>query len=366
VGEDWRALLVRIEPEHRDAAEAILGKLDDGLTPWGSKAKLAGRARGPGAAFERLLELGILVSIGGSQRTPQFAINRGAATARIEKAAKPPKAPRARKPTPPPVDPSRARNEMAAALAASRDPWIAKNKLCAKTATAKAAYEQLIQDGTIVELGKLGSTEFVTASKGHPAFQVPRDLASEVIAARGMRDALTAMPIEPTDKFWKGMLPSKVQDSFQAALKILLGSGRAVKLDGAGMGLFVLASSIHTASAELIGAAHPTPAAAPKAPDVDSASQPRAPVVHGIDAERVREAYRQLATRQRAVHVTVADLWRDSGVPLAALKSWLLAECQAHRADPALGEPSLATPEQLAAALDIDGRPHLYIQLENT
>ncbi len=343
--------------------EAILSKLDDGQTQWASKTNLGVKGKATVAAFLRLVELGVLVPIGGPARAPYFAINRGAATARIERVEKAPKAQKAPK-VPKPDESLAARAEILAALNATRSAWIAKKKLADGSKLSKAAYAQLVQDGTIIELGKLDKVDVVTAGRGQPAPDVRRALAIEVIVARGMPDALTAMPIAPKDPFWKGAMPTKVQESFQIALKTLLGSGRAVKLEGAGMKLFVLASSIHAASAELTRATVTRDVADAPEPGVGRL-QPHASVAQALDTERVREAYRQLSHRQRAVHVTVADLWRDSGAALPALKSWLLAECQAHRADPALGEPSLATPEQLDAALVIDGRPHLYIQLEN-
>jgi hypothetical protein len=385
---DWREELVRLEPEHRGAAEAILSKLDNGARPWGTKSALLGsKAQGPLAAFERLVEVGVLVSIGGTARSPVFAINRGESTAKLDvpkpavkqKATRqttptdpsqPTPAPRTRpsassKPASPkpskagltPVDLGPLRQAIVAALAAARAPWLARAELCGSGKHEKVAYQQLVQDGTIVELGKLGKTDVVAASEGHSAADVQQDLAVELIVSRGTPGSLVALPIDPKDAYWKGVMPAQVLGSFNPALKHLLASGRALKLQGAGLALFVLASSIQAAAAELAGHT----AASADAP----ARAPSPPMVNGIDSERVRGAYRQLATRQRAVHVTIADLWRDSGAPLPALKTWLLAECQAHRADPALGEPSLATPEQLAAALVIDGKPHLYIQLEN-
>jgi hypothetical protein len=373
VGVDWRQQLVCIEPEHRGAAEAILSKLDS-PEPWGTKSGLLGsRAKRPLAAFGKLVEAGVLVVIGGPASRPVFAINRGELTAKFD-APKPkrakdprpakvkdpsqPKAVRPPKPRPARVDSGPARDAIVAALTAARAPWLPKTELCGTGKVEKAAYQELVKDGSIVELGKLGNTNnMVAASQAHAAADVLHDLAVESIVSRGTPGTLVAMPIEPKHPFWRALIPTKVLGSFNPALKDLLASGRAVKLQGAGKSLFVLASSIRTAAAELVG--HPDLSA----PSL--AQAPTAPVPNGIDSERVRQAYRQLATRHRAVHVTIADLWRDSGAPLPALKTWLLAECRAHRADPALGEPSLATPEQLDAALVINGKPHLYIQLEN-
>lgn len=79
---------------------------------------------------------------------------------------------------------------------------------------------------------------------------------------------------------------------------------------------------------------------------------------------KIRGAYKRLASRARSPHVVIRDLWRETGIPLEALHSWLLGELKAGRADVALGEPTLASPEQLQAALVLEGRPHLYVTLD--
>jgi hypothetical protein len=82
-----------------------------------------------------------------------------------------------------------------------------------------------------------------------------------------------------------------------------------------------------------------------------------------LDPSSVVRAYENLALERRSPNIVVSELQRRAGVDLAALQGWLLAECRAHRAVPLLGEPAHATPEQLAAALVVEGRPHLYVRL---
>ena len=87
--------------------------------------------------------------------------------------AKVPKPRAATKPAKPakPAKPSKeelilqARQEILTALNASHDPWIAKSKLCGTNAVEKSALRQLIADGTIVDLGKLGKADLATASQ---------------------------------------------------------------------------------------------------------------------------------------------------------------------------------------------------------
>jgi hypothetical protein len=160
----------------------------------------------------------VIVEIGGSARSRAFAVNRGEATAKLEKSAKArPASPRVAKAPSAPKRPRAkpksledavafARREILERLAASSAPWLAKAQLCGTSAPAKAAYEQLVEDGSIVELGKLGKLDVVTRGRGQAAVDVLRELAVEIIVTRGTRDALTALPIEPSDPFWKGSL----------------------------------------------------------------------------------------------------------------------------------------------------------------
>lgn len=86
------------------------------------------------------------------------------------------------------------------------------------------------------------------------------------------------------------------------------------------------------------------------------------PVWRASDSERVQSAYRRLVVRDRAPEVLVSDLHIESGVSLDALRAWLKGQCLAHRVVPTAGEPTAATPEQLAAALQMDGGPYLYVK----
>lgn len=82
-----------------------------------------------------------------------------------------------------------------------------------------------------------------------------------------------------------------------------------------------------------------------------------------LNLEHVRAAYRRLVDRDRAPEVLVSELQAESGVPLPDLKAWLESQCLAHRVVPTVGEPTAATQEQLAAALQIEGGLYLYVKL---
>ena len=82
-----------------------------------------------------------------------------------------------------------------------------------------------------------------------------------------------------------------------------------------------------------------------------------------FSAARVRQAYGELVARYKSPHVVILELAETARVPVPTLKSWLLSEAKAGRASFALGEPTLASKEQLAAAMPIEGRPYLYVEL---
>jgi hypothetical protein len=87
-----------------------------------------------------------------------------------------------------------------------------------------------------------------------------------------------------------------------------------------------------------------------------------APKKSPIDRSRVLVAYRRLSQTRKSPNIMIAELVRETGAPLEPFKEWLLSECLAHRAIPLLGEPSRATPEELAAALPVDGQLHVYVR----
>jgi hypothetical protein len=79
--------------------------------------------------------------------------------------------------------------------------------------------------------------------------------------------------------------------------------------------------------------------------------------------DRVFGAYETLRQKTQSPHVVISDLADVAGVQPERLKKFLFEEMKAGRADPARGEPTLASKKQLDAAVSLDNEPHLYIQL---
>lgn len=102
--------------------------------------------------------------------------------------------------------------------------------------------------------------------------------------------------------------------------------------------------------------------AAPKKQNKLSTKSGKIRNMPAVDRITILAAYDRLTAKAKSPNVLISDLQSETGLGLRLLKPWLLAESEAHRALPLLGEPSLATPKERAASLDIEGKPHMYIR----
>jgi hypothetical protein len=82
-----------------------------------------------------------------------------------------------------------------------------------------------------------------------------------------------------------------------------------------------------------------------------------------LDRKRLRESYRKAVCGAGFSNVLIAEIQAHLDTPLHALKALLLEECRAGRAVPSLGDWSLSSEMARAAAIVINGRPHLRIRL---
>ncbi len=343
-----------LPPALQGAGGAVLGRLEAASEPWRSRKQLE-TGKGAKAAVEALVQSGVLVSAGFKGKTEYLTLNRGPETLTME-------AYRARQV-------SAERQRLIETLDTLKGRFVAKNKLLGAKPTplARQAYAALETTGEIVDVGKWQSAASIARTQGRSPKDVLKSLAIEVILEQAMPNKLVALPVEVTKAPWKTALPVEVKSAFPSSLKQLLQSGQVVMLDGVGKGLFVLTGSLR----EALESARSRGGDPPRAAAVEGPVQSAVAVITNarenvseVDAQRIRSAYRRLAADAGSPHVVIAELWEASGAPLDVLKSWLMEECRAQRAEPALGEPTLATGVQLEAALQIDGRPHLYIRLE--
>ena len=85
-------------------------------------------------------------------------------------------------------------------------------------------------------------------------------------------------------------------------------------------------------------------------------------VTSTLAVDRIQHAYREIVWDTGFSDVTISELQRRAGVPLDALKRWLLEESRAGRVLPTRGDWSLGDTDSRAAAIDIAGEPHLRIR----
>jgi hypothetical protein len=81
-----------------------------------------------------------------------------------------------------------------------------------------------------------------------------------------------------------------------------------------------------------------------------------------LAVDRIEHAYREIVWDTGFSDVTIWELQRRAGVPLDALKRWLLEESRAGRVLPTRGDWSLADADSRAAAIEIAGEPHLRVR----
>jgi hypothetical protein len=211
-----------------------------------------------------------------------------------------------------------------------------------------AALKRLRADHRIVLVGKVKNSDAYALVGNATEKECLIALADRAIRDQVRVGKLDLLPVSSeAPRYTK--IPSKVRAHIKAALHECMLRGEAFPIKVGGSNCVALATNLKALLRD---------DAKPKARSVEAATR-----VRSFDTDVVVRAYEHLSAERRSPNVIVAELQRESGVELAALQGWLLAECRAHRAVPLLGEPAHATPEQLAAALRVEGRPHLYVRL---
>jgi hypothetical protein len=81
-----------------------------------------------------------------------------------------------------------------------------------------------------------------------------------------------------------------------------------------------------------------------------------------LAVDRIQQTYREIVWDTGFSDVPISELQRRAGVPLDALKRWLLEESRAGRVLPTRGDWSLADTDSRAAAIDIAGEPHVRVR----
>jgi hypothetical protein len=169
----------------------------------------------------------------------------------------------------------------------------------------------------------------------------PLDLARSAIEEKAVPGCATLFSRQ---ELAEGCSPAG-EEEFDAALEELVRKGRLVRAER-GNAVYYL----HTAALEPLTGADARWHVARSRP------------TSALAVDRIRLAYREIVWDTGFSDVTISELQRRAGVPLEALKRWLLEESRAGRALPTRGDWSLADTDTRAAAIDIAGEPHLRVR----
>jgi len=84
-----------------------------------------------------------------------------------------------------------------------------------------------------------------------------------------------------------------------------------------------------------------------------------------VDRRGAMEAYNRARTRLGYVNIEIAELQRESGIPLDELKAFLIEESRAGRAVLSLGDASVSSAEAREAAVELLGKKNLLVRLDD-
>lgn len=242
------------------------------------------------------------------------------------------------------------------------EPWMTESQVRngKKGAIQKAAFARLREQKRVVPLGRKGrSPVFGRCSEGQNAHSLALSMARRHLEKveqdrAGRANRLLPIPLNTV----KDKAPRKLPSAVRAALIDVLGTrkaeGTVFTLKVRGAEYFLFRSDLEAALGPAAVARKGAPAPAESRPTVHSKAD---------TAARVHRAYRELRSETGLRNVLISEIVKRSGVRPDTLRSYLNEERLARRANASLGEPSAATDEQRAAALQIEGRPHIYIEL---
>ncbi len=226
---------------------------------------------------------------------------------------------------------------------------LAKGKLGIRGAGGNCAQalSALIAERKIANLGTATRTCYVLIEHFNPLERACARIeknARDALATRG--GAIELLTQRDLEKGCQG----EVRKSAGEALDRLVKQGRLLRFRR-GRTLYYVHADTHA------GAAHPEAVAAVSLP-------PPAPVPAAFDRQAVAAAYRRLRQRLGYGNVEIAELRREAGCTLDALKEFLIEESRAGRAVLSLGDASVSNEESRAAAVELFGKPHLLVRLD--
>ncbi|HEX6994918.1 MAG TPA: hypothetical protein VF339_12305 [Gammaproteobacteria bacterium] len=191
----------------------------------------------------------------------------------------------------------------------------------------RGALQSLLRRGEIGNLGTAKRPRYVSIE-----YYRPLEIAYDHIAARA-REAGTRLSSKTA--LAKG-LSGAAKERVDEALKLLVAEGALLRLKWGVHPLYLHASAVST--------------------------RPKGHTANGIDAAALRRAYDDTVREFGYPDVLIHELHLRLGGELEPLKQALLDACRTGEAIPGVGDWSLSSENERAAALYVDGRPHLRIR----
>lgn len=231
---------------------------------------------------------------------------------------------------------------------------LAKGKLGIGAAKGRSAqaFNELIAERKIANLGTAARSCFVVTEHFNPlerACARIEENARAAVAARGKAiDLLIQKDLE------KGCV-GEVRKKAAEAIDWLVREGRLLRFRRSRTHYYIHAGTVSPSIAAADGDQPEMPSPGPAAAALPAA----------LERQAVAAAYRRLRQRLGFSNVEIAELRREAGCAMEALKEFLLEESRAGRAVLSLGDASVSSEESRAAAIELFGRPHLLVRLDD-
>jgi hypothetical protein len=218
---------------------------------------------------------------------------------------------------------------------------------------AARALQELLSDRRIANIGSATRPCYVLREHFNPleraCEQIERNIGSQKRVRNDTPDLWIKRELE---KGCRG----EVRNRSEEALDWLVKERRLLKLRRG--------RSLYWASAERLKALLVPEKQLP----VDAGNEPPQPALSPaagpVDPVLVRAAYKRLRSRLGYRNVEISELQREVGIPMDALKRFLLEESRQGQAVLSLGDWSVSSDEIRAGAIDLFGRPHLLVRFD--
>jgi len=201
--------------------------------------------------------------------------------------------------------------------------------VCGPKTTKANALKSLEERREVINLGSSNKTQYVLAQY----FQ-PLEMAYVHIETLSNQNGIQLASKSSLIEALKGKIKQKADE----AIKLLVQEGRLIKLSCRGNPVYLNASAL---------------------PQTQPVFKPTEPP----SLTAILKAYRETVAKFRYPDVLIHEVFLRLGGDLEALKLALKHLCQEGKAVASTGDWSLSSTEMRAAALDVNGHPHLRIRI---